>query len=152
MSFLLESVAGVLIHQTNLISGAESELRELQKDINQLKDFLRDAEKKPKEDAKLKDLERQIREVIYEVEDTIDACLSQAALAKTKSFIRRIRSRRRTELPKEVNSLRENVVKPILDGVNAYRSTVPVGETSEHEEKPWTVRKKVYPLPHTFLL
>ncbi|XP_057812467.1 putative late blight resistance protein homolog R1A-10 [Salvia miltiorrhiza] len=112
VAFLLEQVKEVVIGYADLIFGAENELEQLKSDLALLKGFLKQmAEKKKKEDP-LRILERQTRDAVYAVEDTIDKCFTNA-IAK-KSFHRSV-GLKNVSLAKEVRSIREDKVKPLLD-------------------------------------
>lgn len=104
----------------DLISGSENEFNQLNKDLSTLKAFLKDAGNRSNKDAMFKEMEVQIRDLVYDVEDTVDTCLTKAAEAKTKSSIRRRLGTSRVSLATEVKSLRDDKVKPMLEKMQAY--------------------------------
>ncbi|KAH6794735.1 hypothetical protein C2S52_005212 [Perilla frutescens var. hirtella] len=117
VTFLLEQLKEVVIGYKDLISGAEKELELLKNDLGLLKAFLKDAAKKRRKDHVLKELERRIREVVYEVEDIIDACFTKAIEAKTKKY-----SYKRINLAKDVKSIREDKVLPLFKDTDKFDS------------------------------
>ncbi|KAH6803274.1 hypothetical protein C2S51_034720 [Perilla frutescens var. frutescens] len=119
LTFLLDELKETLKWYKDLLSGSENEFQQLKDDLNLLKAFLRDAGNKSNKEEVFKEMERQIREVVYDVEDTIDTCLTAAAAAKGKNTIRRHLSSNKVSLAKDVKSLREDKVKPVLDKVKA---------------------------------
>ncbi|XP_042010409.1 putative late blight resistance protein homolog R1B-23 [Salvia splendens] len=117
LAFLLDLVKEVMKDYKDVISGAENEFGQLNNELRQLKAFLKgDVQRYYREDSQLKELERQIREVVYEVEDTIDACLTRAIEVKgfPMSMFKYFGSTH-YGLAKKVKSIRENKVKPLFD-------------------------------------
>ncbi|KAL7153590.1 hypothetical protein ABFS83_04G179600 [Erythranthe nasuta] len=116
VSFLLEKVNGLLKHYIDLIGDAEDELRGLKSDLDTLKSLLADAAGKPNKGELFRSAERKMREVIYQVENTLDTCLTKAAASASKAKrnpIRRL-APPSYSLAKEVKSLRESKVKEII--------------------------------------
>lgn len=128
LSFLLQELKDVVKWYKDLLAGAENEFQQLNDDLNFLKAFLRKAANVPEKDEVYKEMERQIREVVYVVEDTIDACLTKAAEAeakKKKNPIRRVTSASTTiRLADDVKSLREKKVNPVLQKVRTDFATL----------------------------
>ncbi|XP_042066607.1 putative late blight resistance protein homolog R1A-10 [Salvia splendens] len=139
VTFLLENVQKLLVDHINLISGAEAELRQLQNELELMKAFLMESANKREKGEVFRQHERQIREVVYKAEDTLDACLTQAAADKSKSF-----TFRRYDLAKKVKALREQDVQPIFDRARIGFSTLPIADPSTSgPHKPRTDDKKV---------
>ncbi|KAL3623617.1 hypothetical protein CASFOL_032433 [Castilleja foliolosa] len=123
MIHLLENLSRLLISDADLISGAEDELRCLIKELVLLIEFLQDAATKAKKDKKFREMEREIKELAHDAEDTIDACL--ADLTATKDYKNILRRRRvdlmnptpPVNLEQEVRSIREDKLRPVLDKV-----------------------------------
>ncbi|KAK6148284.1 hypothetical protein DH2020_019196 [Rehmannia glutinosa] len=102
------NVIKLLKSHVDLISGAEKELEQLKNELCLLKAFLEAAAKKPKKEKLFSKMERQIRDVVYDAEDTIDNCLSTT---KGNNFWRRGLNPKRVSLAKEVQLDRqENVI------------------------------------------
>ncbi|KAI3454407.1 hypothetical protein Pfo_011070 [Paulownia fortunei] len=144
VTFLLKNVSQLLISYADLISGAEDELQHLKNELDLLKAFLRAAANKPKKEESFREMERQIKEVVYDVEDTIDSCLTQAAASKGKNILRRGLNPKRVSLAKEVKSLREDKVKPMFDRAKMDFANMQIGDgsgTSLEEHR--TIVKKV---------
>ncbi|KAH6805062.1 hypothetical protein C2S51_029893 [Perilla frutescens var. frutescens] len=139
VTFLLENVQKLLVDHINLITGAESELRQLQNELELMKAFLMESANKRVKGEVFRQHERQIREAVYRAEDTLDACLTQAAAEKSKSF-----SLRRLDLAKKVKTLREQEVQPIFDRARMGFATLPMADPSgAGAEKPKTEEKKI---------
>ncbi|KAL8057322.1 hypothetical protein ABFX02_04G177600 [Erythranthe guttata] len=134
VSFLLEKVNGLLKHYIDLIGDAEDELLGLKSDLDTLKSFLVDAAGKPNKGELFRHTERKMREVIYQVEDTLDTCLTKAAAKAKKNPIRRL-APPSYSLAKEVKSLRESKVKEIIQ--IAYGLGIGGGSGSTGEDS-WT--------------
>lgn len=141
VSFLLEGLKDILIHNVDLISGARNEFQQLTDDLDLLNASVAKLMlKRKEEEGPLREILKQIREGVYEVEDTIDALLTQAYSQNSKNFFRRRLRKWHFSLAKEVNSLRERKLKPIFAAVNAYASDPPT--TRVEETRP--VVKKVF--------
>lgn len=113
--FLLEKVTTeVLIDYKNIKDGAGYELKQLEHDLRKLEAFLKDSANKSDKTETFKVMERQIRELAYDVEDVIETYLVKKAGAKTKSFLSQFAIKLSTEMEREVKSLREKDVAKIL--------------------------------------
>ncbi|KAH6822901.1 hypothetical protein C2S53_008094 [Perilla frutescens var. hirtella] len=114
VTFLLENVQKLLVDHIKLVSGAENELRLLQNDLLLMKAFLEESANKREKGELFRQNERQIREAVYKAEDTIDACLTQAAAAeRSKGFAIKNLSKR-LDLAKKVKSIREEDIQPVF--------------------------------------
>ncbi|XP_051123225.1 probable disease resistance protein RF45 [Andrographis paniculata] len=136
VTFLLENVTQLLKSYVDLIAGAETELELLKSDLSLLKGFLVEAGKKQHKEEPFRALERQIREVVYDAEDTIDTCLAAAATAAASSrpkFVRAITSSRSLNLAKEVKTLRLSKVKPMFDKAKVDFVKMQIGDGSAAE-------------------
>ncbi|PIN04260.1 hypothetical protein CDL12_23204 [Handroanthus impetiginosus] len=152
VEFLLENIKQLLLDQDRLIKDAKSQLQILEKDLSMFKALLEEhsTEKRNKNKA-LKELMRQIREVVYDAEDIIDAYVTQAAQNKTRNFLTRIVLGRAKLL-----SLSQNIegigqeVKRIYEKSRADFSTLHLGSLSgsdtgmEHKESKQIKRKDVH--------
>lgn len=142
LDFLLEELKQTLKWYKDLLSGAENEFQQLNDDLKYMKAFLRDANSRPNKEETFKEIERQIREVVYDVEDTVDKCLTTAAAAKAKSTIRRKLSPSNVNLATDVKSLREDKVQPMLEKVKAGLATLgAAAAASDVEQQPMRPRK-----------
>ncbi|KAL8530011.1 hypothetical protein ACS0TY_007184 [Phlomoides rotata] len=139
VTFLLEEVKEVLKWYKDLITGAENEFQQLNNDLSLLKAYLKDAAKKTNKEEVFRELERQIREVVYDAEDTIENCLAKAAAGKEKNVVRRKLDSNRVSLAKQVRSFREDKLKPTLEKVKSF-ATMDGPSTSVEES--WTKQKK----------
>lgn len=88
VTFLLEYVQKLIGEQINLISGAETELKALQNELELMKAFLEDASKTREKGQVFIQLGRQVREAVYEAEDTLDTCLTNKANSRLKINLR----------------------------------------------------------------
>ncbi|KAH6758424.1 hypothetical protein C2S51_018659 [Perilla frutescens var. frutescens] len=89
LTLLLERVMEALKRSKDLRSGAKKEFEQLNDELSLLKAILKDAGSKLNKDATFIELEKLIRKVVYEVEDTVDACLTEAATIKAKNAVAR---------------------------------------------------------------
>ncbi|KAL0373739.1 UNVERIFIED_CONTAM: hypothetical protein Sradi_3289600 [Sesamum radiatum] len=110
LTFLLENLQQLPGDQIHLISGAEYELKQLQDELISMKSFLQDSASKRVNSELFKTLEKQIRDVVYTAEDTIDACLLNQAAAG--AINRKSKLQKNVfSLVTEIKSLRKHMVK-----------------------------------------
>ncbi|KAK4402244.1 putative disease resistance RPP13-like protein 3 [Sesamum angolense] len=124
VTFLLENLQQLVADQVSLISGAQNELEQLQNELDLMKSFLEDSASKREKGEVFKTLEKQIREIVYSAEDTIDTCVSQAAAGWVKRNIKL----NRLSLAKEVQSLREEKVKPAFNEARMKFATLQIAD------------------------
>ncbi|KAH6763420.1 hypothetical protein C2S52_020853 [Perilla frutescens var. hirtella] len=87
VEFLLDNLKQLLIHHVKLIKDAQSQVEQLEVNVSFFKSFLKKvSSKKQRKDETLKSLVRDIRGVVYDAEDMIDAFVTQAAENKTKNY------------------------------------------------------------------
>ncbi|GFP92957.1 putative late blight resistance protein homolog r1a-6 [Phtheirospermum japonicum] len=128
VEFLLNKLTEVGQWYADLITGAENDLHQLRNELGQCRSFLADAENKLKKEELFREIERQIREVVYDAEDTIDTCLTEASREKAKAqekpkfmkFMRKTAQKANISLPSQVRSLREDKMKPVLESIDRY--------------------------------
>ncbi|KAL2254089.1 UNVERIFIED_CONTAM: putative late blight resistance protein R1A-10 [Sesamum indicum] len=146
VTFLLENLQQLVADQLSLISGAQNELEQLQNELDLMKSFLEDSASKRVKSELFKTLEKQIREIVYTAEDTIDTCVSQAAAG---SWFKRNLNPNRLSLAKEVQSLREEKVKPAFEDARMKFATLqvadapPLQDTSDPRKISLTADKKI---------
>ncbi|KAL1553937.1 putative late blight resistance protein R1A-10 [Salvia divinorum] len=132
VTFLLENVQKLLVEQMNLISGAEKELKQLQSELELMNAFLIEYANNREKGQVFIQFERQIREAVYEAEDTLDACLTHKAKSKSAVLL----NLKNADLAKKVKELRLQL-QPIFDraikGLNAL--PVAVGSGIPHDNK-----------------
>ncbi|KAK4427719.1 putative disease resistance protein [Sesamum alatum] len=145
VTFLLENLQQLVTDQINLISGAETDLAELQNELDLMKSFLQDSASKRVKSELFKTLEKQIRDIVYTAEDTIDTCVSQAAAG---SLLRKLNPNR-LSLAKEVKSLRDEKVKPAFEEARMKFATLqiadesPLKDTSDLRKVSLSAEKKI---------
>ncbi|KAK6124727.1 hypothetical protein DH2020_041528 [Rehmannia glutinosa] len=84
-NFLLENLKRLLLHHAHLVN-AKNQVEKLENDLRLFKAFLKDSTKKRRKDESLRQLVRQIRDVVYAAEDIIVAFVTQAAESKSKRY------------------------------------------------------------------
>ncbi|KAL1554741.1 putative disease resistance RPP13-like protein 3 [Salvia divinorum] len=89
VEFLLENLKQLLVHHANLLKDAKDQVEKLENHLRLFKAFLKDAPKQWRDDDKLRELIRRIRNAVYEAEDIIDAYVTQAAENKSKAYFLR---------------------------------------------------------------
>ncbi|XP_073140169.1 putative late blight resistance protein homolog R1A-10 [Henckelia pumila] len=90
VEFLLENLKQLLLYHAHLILDSKRQVENLENDLRLFKAFLKDSTKKRKKDETLRELVRQIRDVVYEAEDVIDAFVTQAAETKSKTYFKKV--------------------------------------------------------------
>ncbi|KAL2544906.1 putative late blight resistance protein-like protein R1B-13 [Forsythia ovata] len=89
VEFLLENLKQLLLYNANLIFDVKGQVEFLYNDLSLFKAFLKDSTEKRNKNETLKELVKQIRDVVYEAEDTVDTFVAQAAVHKSRSSIER---------------------------------------------------------------
>ncbi|XP_047943838.1 putative disease resistance RPP13-like protein 3 [Salvia hispanica] len=89
VEFLLENLKQLLVHHANLLKDAKDQVEKLENHLRLFKSFLKDAPKHWRDDDKLRELIRRIRNAVYEAEDIIDAYVTQSAENKSKGYFHR---------------------------------------------------------------
>ncbi|KAH6763393.1 hypothetical protein C2S52_020826 [Perilla frutescens var. hirtella] len=125
VTFLLENVRKLMVEQIRLISGAEKELKQLQQELELMKAFLVESANKREKGELFIQLERSIREAVYEAEDTLDNCLTQRVKAKGA---RRL-SLKSLDLAKEVRDLTQ-LLQPMFNRAMAGLTALPLVDGS----------------------
>ncbi|XP_057770474.1 probable disease resistance RPP8-like protein 2 [Salvia miltiorrhiza] len=91
VEFLLDNLKQLLIHHAQLIKDAKGQVEQLEDNVGFFKSFLKKvSSKKLRKDETLKALVRDIRGVIYDADDIIDAFVTQAAEKKTMNYFSRM--------------------------------------------------------------
>ncbi|KAL1551250.1 putative late blight resistance protein R1A-10 [Salvia divinorum] len=145
VTFLLEQLKEVVVGYADLIAGAESEFDQLNRDLDLLKAFLKEMAKKKKkkeEDKLLKLLEGRIRDVVYEVEDTIDTCLTKAIELKARNSLRHRMGIRSANLAKEVKAVRDQKVRPLFEDAAKFASMQCIADGAKAGDEPPTETSK----------
>ncbi|XP_047950481.1 putative late blight resistance protein homolog R1C-3 [Salvia hispanica] len=134
LTFLLGELRDTLKWYNDLLSGSQADFDLLNRELNLMKTFLSDAASR-REEKMFKEIEQQIRDVVYEVEDTIDKWLTAA---KGKTTVGRF-TKKKFSLAKEVKSLRDDRVQPVLNLIRdnfAALSSTPTPAPDQHPSRP----------------
>ncbi|KAL7115413.1 hypothetical protein ACP275_04G182500 [Erythranthe tilingii] len=139
VTFLLEKVTVVLKYYGDLIGGAKNELQSLKSELESLKV----AAHKSKKQKVFKHMEMQTRDVVHEVEDTLDTFLATAAAEKEEQ--RRL-APGNFDLAKEIMLLIQNKVKPMIEkAAEVEFAQMQIGDEagSDDEEPPAILRQTI---------
>lgn len=115
--FLLETLREEWRDYRNLKAGARREFEQLKSGLREIEAFLRDAADMPNKNQLFKERESEIRKLVYDVEDTIEICLTKMAAAKTKSWFKQFWGNIGTEMEQKVKSLRARA-QPTIDEIH----------------------------------
>ncbi|XP_042043559.1 putative disease resistance RPP13-like protein 3 [Salvia splendens] len=123
--FFLQILNEELRNYRGLKNGEQLELDLLGNELGRLQAFLQDSVAVRNKSQLFGETVKQIREVAYEVEDTIEMCSTKKkAAAKTKNLFTRFRTSFSISIAKQIKTLREAKVKPILDLIDKDFSNV----------------------------
>ncbi|CAI9779255.1 unnamed protein product [Fraxinus pennsylvanica] len=89
LTFLLENLKQLLCYKADLILDVKDQVEFLYDDLSLFKAFLKDSTEKRNKNATLQELVKQIRDVVYVAEDTVDTFVAQAAVHKSRTSIER---------------------------------------------------------------
>lgn len=115
VEFLLGNLKQLVVHHVDLIQGAESDLEKLNVELEALQAILKDASRKHKKDETFKQWERRVRDVVYDVEDMIDICVTQAATKSKRTSLSRFFRGNSIGIAEAVRKIRLEQVKPLFD-------------------------------------
>ncbi|KAL0327026.1 UNVERIFIED_CONTAM: putative disease resistance RPP13-like protein 3 [Sesamum angustifolium] len=87
VEFLLENLKQLLLYNANLILDIKGQVEFLYNDLSLFKAFLKDSTEKRRTHETLKELVKQIRNVVYEAEDAIDTFVAHKAVHKARKHI-----------------------------------------------------------------
>ncbi|XP_057787132.1 putative late blight resistance protein homolog R1A-10 [Salvia miltiorrhiza] len=85
VELLLDKLQQLCLYQAHLIKDCKDDVENLEKNLQLVKAFLKDSSGKKQQTLVL-----QIRDLVYEMEDIIDAYVTNAATNKSKSFFSRV--------------------------------------------------------------
>ncbi|CAA0837485.1 Disease resistance RPP13-like protein 4 [Striga hermonthica] len=108
--------------------------------------FLKDSTKKRRKDLRLRELSREIRDVVYEAEDVIDAFVTQAAETKSKKYFLRSMHKplKLMNIAEQVEGVRAKVNEIYGDKSFIDFSTLNIGDEKPDEiEEPIVIHKNV---------
>ena len=75
VNFLLEKLTTILVQKASLLGEAQGEIDEIKLELESMRSFLRDAERRKERSESVETWVRQVREVAYEIEDIVDEFL-----------------------------------------------------------------------------
>lgn len=104
VQFLLDNLKHLLLYHVDLVKDVKNQLEKLEYDLRLFKAFLRDSAKKRRKDETLRELVRQIQNVVYEAEDVIDSIVTRAANDKSNTYFFTA-LQKRTEITEKVDSV-----------------------------------------------
>ncbi|PHT37825.1 hypothetical protein CQW23_21398 [Capsicum baccatum] len=119
VEFLLLNLKQLLLYHVDLLSGVKDQVESLHRELSLMKAFLKDSREKRSEYEYVRELVSQITVVAYEAEDIIDTFVTNAAMQKARSTVRRAfhvfhHSSMLRNVAKEIESIKVKV-KEIYD-------------------------------------
>ncbi|KAH6795260.1 hypothetical protein C2S52_005737 [Perilla frutescens var. hirtella] len=143
VEFLLNNLKELLVYHSKLITETKSEIENLEKDLRIFKAFLKDSVKKRRKDEETKALVQNIRDVVYEVEDVLDAFVTQLIEKKSKNYFLRF-----FQKPVDLHSIGmqvEDVKKKVERARNdrANQNLSDEQESQQHQVRPPRLLKDV---------
>ena len=75
VNFLLEKLTRILVQKASLLGEGQGEIDEIRLELESIRSFLRDAERRKERSESVETWVRQVREVAYEIEDIVDEFL-----------------------------------------------------------------------------
>ncbi|KAG6415627.1 hypothetical protein SASPL_123040 [Salvia splendens] len=120
VEFLLNNLKELLLYHSHLFTDTKKQIESLDTDLRLFNAFLKDSMRKRRKDDRTKELVRNIRDVVYEVEDVIDAFITQAMEKKsTSAFLKFWKpSVNLQDVGRKVVEVREKVDKARVDFAN----------------------------------
>ncbi|OAP19214.1 hypothetical protein AXX17_AT1G52490 [Arabidopsis thaliana] len=91
ISFGIQNLWNLLSQECELFQGVEDQVTELKRDLNLLSSFLKDADAKKHTSAVVKNCVEEIKEIIYDGEDTIETFVLEQKLGNASGIKKSIR-------------------------------------------------------------
>lgn len=118
VEFLLGNLKELRVHQYSLLRDVENEIWQINVEFDTLNAILKDLSGKPNPPEIIRVWEKEIREDVYDVEDTIHSYITQLAAEKATetrsiSFLPFMK-KSRVNLAEKIKKLREVSVRPLL--------------------------------------
>lgn len=144
VEFLLENLKQLLLYNADLISDLKGQINSLYRELSLMNAFLKDSKEKRSEYEYVRELVRQIRDVAYEAEDTIDAFIVNAAMHKERSTLRKFThgleyATKLRAVAKDIEAIKKKV-KDIYDnkmfGIEALYTAETSNKSSSQRRKP----------------
>uniref|UniRef100_A0A2N9E741 Rx N-terminal domain-containing protein n=1 Tax=Fagus sylvatica TaxID=28930 RepID=A0A2N9E741_FAGSY len=85
VNFLLDKLTSILLQKASLLGDAHNEIKEIKDELESMRSFLKDAERRIERSELVETWVSQVREVAYEVEDIIDEFMHHKDREKHKS-------------------------------------------------------------------
>ena len=123
VSFLLENLTQLLIHESKLLGEVEDQVKLLKNELSLIYVFLQNSEGK-RHDKLVKEVVSQIRDVAYEAEDVIDTFIMTETKHRKRNTLRKAfhyfdRASALHEVANEIERIK-NVIKEIYENKNKY--------------------------------
>ncbi|KAH7521627.1 hypothetical protein FEM48_Zijuj07G0053100 [Ziziphus jujuba var. spinosa] len=90
VSFVLENLKNLLIHEVNLFRGVKNEVNLLRSDLGFMNAFLKDSEGKEANHHLVKELIDQIREAAFDAEDVINRYMAQVVRQRVRNLPKKL--------------------------------------------------------------
>ncbi|KAL6559346.1 hypothetical protein OROGR_004463 [Orobanche gracilis] len=144
VEFLLDNLQQLLLYHAHLITDAKNQVEKLEKDLRLFKAFLKDSTRKRRKDNSLRELVSQIRDVVYEAEDVVDAFVTQAAESKSKNyFLKAFQTPvKLLSIAKDVETVSAKVRDIYGDKSRVDFASLAVGDGGSEESEPPIVRQE----------
>lgn len=137
VEFLLDNLKQLLLHYGSLIANARPQVEKLEKDLRLLNAFLKDTTNKRRKSERMRELIREIRDVVYEAEDAVDTFVTQAAAAEGRTSRFSFKRVRRTPanfigIAKQVEDVSAKVKQIYGDKTKVDFALINVADADDH--------------------
>ncbi|CAL9238211.1 unnamed protein product [Arabidopsis halleri] len=165
LSFGVEKLWDLLTRETERFQGVEEQFNELKRELEMLRCYLKDAEANKQTFAMVRNTSKEIEDIVYDAEDTIETFLLKQELGKTSGIKKQIKQlacviadRRKIALDmeaisKRINSVIRKMLIPCIQQVNVSERTIQSPQdiqremrqafSSEDEDHPVGLKKNV---------
>ncbi|KAK4394883.1 putative late blight resistance proteinR1A-3 [Sesamum angolense] len=129
VEYIIRNLQQLLFHQAHLIAHARSDVEKLEKHLQFFKAFLKDTTKKWRKSDSMQKLIRDIRDVVYEAEDIVDAFVIVAAESSYRTYFRRAFKKpvKLLTIAKKVEAVVDKI-KVIKTDINFANFSIDVGD------------------------
>ena len=92
VSLAIERITDLLIQEADFLSGVRGEIVRLQKELERMQCFLKDADRMQDQDERVRNWVAQVRGAAYDAEDVIDTFILKAATGRGKGALELLKS------------------------------------------------------------
>lgn len=116
VGFLLENLKQILLHHGGLIKDVKKEVESIENDLRLFSGFLKDCTQHSRQSQAMTQLIREIRTIVLDIEDVIEAYVAEAADSRSRGYFTRLfdsTPRKLLSVAKDVKGISDRVKRTL---------------------------------------